>query len=102
MPNRVPRLLYNTPTLNHTKEVPYTDYPLVFNETVTKRAFYIEFDFTFVTSDSANTTLYKWTGNGWVAITGMSNPDVLFGRGFYAVDTAANCYIAITEHYIDE
>ena len=98
--NRVPRLLYATPDLNHKKEQPYVDYPLVYNETVTERAFYIEFDFTFVTSDSANTTLYKWNGNSWEAITGMTNPDVIFGRGFYAVTTAADAYVAITEHYV--
>lgn len=88
--------------MNHTKEQPYIDYPLVYNDTVTKEVFYAEYDFTFVTSDAANTTLYKWTGNGWITISGMSNPDVLYGRGFYAVDTAANAYVAITEHYIDK
>ena len=95
----LPEFQYDVPSLDHTKPRPYIDWPLVVNEIVTKRPFYVEYDFTFITSDAANTTLYKWTGGSWSAITGMSNPDVLFGRGFYAVDTAAAAYVAITEHY---
>ena len=96
----VPPFTYTVPDLDHTKPRPYLDFPLVLNAIVTKRAFYVEHDFTFATSDSANTTLYKWTGHSssWLAITGMSNPDVIFGRGFYAVDTAAACYVTVTEH----
>ena len=74
------------------------DFPLIYNETVTQRPFYVEYDFTFVTSTPANTTLYKWTGGGWVAVTGISNPELIIGRGFYAVTTSANEYVAITEH----
>lgn len=98
MPNRVPRLLYNTPSMNHTKEVPYIDYPIAYNEIVTQEAFYIEYDWTFVTSDAANTLLYKWNGNGWTQVTGWSNPEFFYGHGFFAVSTTAAAYVTITEH----
>lgn len=98
MPSILPSFKYTVPELTHVKERPYLDFPLVYNETVTQRPFYVEHDFTFVTSDSANTTLYKWSGGGWVAVTGISNPELILGRGFYAVTTAANAYVSITEN----
>lgn len=99
MTTTVPKLPWSYPTLNHTKRAPYVDFPVVYNATVTNEPFYIEHDFTFVTSDSANTELYKWNGGTWTQVTGMTNPDLFFGRGFYSVTTTANAYVAVTEHY---
>ena len=98
MASIVPNFKYPVPTLNHNKLVPYIDFPVVYNATVTEEPFYVEYPFTFVTSDAANTTLYKWNGNGWVSVTGISNPEYIFGRGFFAVTTAANAYVTVTEH----
>lgn len=74
------------------------DFPLVYNEIVTERPFYVEHDFTIVTSNAAQTTLYKWTGGGWAAVSGISNPELIIGRGFFAVTTATDCYVSITEN----
>lgn len=94
----VPSVPWTVPDLNHHKSIPYIEYPLIYNATVTEEPFYVEHPFTFTTSDAANTTLYKWTGGSWSAITGMSNPDVIYAHGFFAVTTAANAYVSITEH----
>ena len=94
----LPYFRYTVPTLGHNKERPYIDFPLVRNETVTARPFYVEYPFTFVSSDSANTTLLKWNGVGWTTVSGWSNPDKIYGFGFFAVTTAANCYVVISEH----
>jgi hypothetical protein len=94
----IPSLRYPSPLLTHTKVGPYTDFPLVYNETVTNRPFYIENDCSIVTSDIANTTLSKWNGNSYTAISGLVSPDIIVGRGFFAVTTAANCYVTLTEH----
>lgn len=98
MSRREPSVGYPQPTLTHIKRSVYKDYPLVNNETVTNRAFYIESDCTIVTSDLANTTLSKWEGNGWVTVSGLVSPDVIVGRGYFSVTTAANAYVTITEH----
>ena len=94
----VPGYGYNVPTLNHTKNRTYKDFPIVSNATLTNEPFYIENDCTITTSDLANTTLKKWEGNGWVTVTGLVSPDVIVGRGFFAVTTAANAYVTLTEH----
>lgn len=99
MASTIPKRAGDYPTLNHVKSQPYIDYPIVYNATVTTEPFYAEYDFTFATSTPANTTLYKWTGGGWVAVTGISNPELILGRGYYAVTTSANEYVSITEHY---
>jgi hypothetical protein len=93
----VPKFKYPVPTLNHEKKVPYNEHPLVYNDTVTEEPFYVEYPFTFVTSDQGNTSLYKWNGNGWTLVTGWSNPEYFYGTGYFAVTTAANCYVTITE-----
>lgn len=94
----VPYTRYPTPALNHTKNFPYTDFPLVYNATVTTEPFFVEYDCTIVTSDLANTTLLKWNGNSYTTVSGLVSPDVILGRGFFAVTTAANCYVTLTEH----
>ena len=93
----VPKHLHNVPSLNHTKTVLYNEYVLINNTTVTEEPFYVDWPFTFVTSDAPNTTLYKWNGGGWTEIKGWSNPDCIGGKGFFAVTTAANAYVLITE-----
>lgn len=93
----VPTFKYPVPKLNHEKKSHYNDFPLVYNETVTARAFYVTRPFTFVTSDAGNTSLYKWNGNGWTLVTGWSNPEYFYGTGYFAVTTTANCYVTITE-----
>lgn len=98
MASSVPSQRYPIPTLNHSKTAPYNDFPLVYNATVTNRPFYIDYDCTISTSDLANTTLKKWEGNGWVTVSGLVSPDVIVGRGFFAVTTAANAYVTLTEH----
>lgn len=95
---RTPSVGYSVPTLAHIKRSDYRDYPLVNNETVTERPFHVNKDCTIVTSDLANTTLYKWAGTGWVAVSGLVSPDVIVGRGYFAVTTAANAYVVLTEH----
>lgn len=94
----VPSSGYPSPTLNHTKSRAYRDFPLIYNATKTNEPFYIENDCTITTSDIANTTLKKWEGNGWVTVSGLVSPDVIVGRGFFAVTTAANAYVTLTEH----
>jgi len=99
MSSRVPRFQHTVPTLNHDKVVPYLEYPLVFDATVTEEPFYIEFPFTIVSSDPSNTKLYKWNGGGWTEVIGWSNPDKICGRGFFSVTTYANAYVLISEHF---
>lgn len=98
MPTVVPQFQYTVPTLGHPKDRPYIDFPLVYNETVTNRVFYVQHPFTFVTSDAANTSLYKWNGGGWTEVTGWDNPEKVYGFGFFSVTTAANAYVSISEH----
>lgn len=98
MTGLVPPFKYTVPLLNHNKQVPYIDFPLVYNETVTNRPFYVEYPFTFVTSSPSTTSLYKWTGAGWAQITPISNPENVDARGFFSVTTSGNAYVAITEH----
>ena len=97
----VPDFKYTVPTLTHKKLVPYIDFPIVFNDIVTNEPFYIEFNWTFVTSDQANTTLRKWNGSSWTDVTGWSNPEFFFGKGFYSVTTATAAYVTVTEHPAD-
>jgi hypothetical protein len=94
----IPNRQHTLPTLNHVKEKVYIDYPLVGNATVTTEPFYVEYDFTICTSSLAATTLYKWNGGSWTEVSGITNPDVIFGRGYYAVTTSSNQYVSITEH----
>ena len=98
MASIVPSPRYPVPELNHDKLVPYTDFPVVYNATVTAEPFYVEYDFTICTSTLANTTLLKWNGNSWETISGWVNPDVIGSRGFHAITTSANEYVVITEH----
>lgn len=97
----IPKFKWETPVVNHKKLAPYVDFPVVYNATVTTEPFYVEYDWTFVTSDAANTTLYKWNGATWTTVSGWSNPERFYGRGFFAVTTAANAYVSITEHVKD-
>ena len=94
----LPVLRYGTPVLNHQKDHPYVDFPLVNNATVTAEPFYITRDCTIATSDLANTTLLKWNGTSYSTVTGLVSPDIIVGRGFFAVTTAANAYVTLTEH----
>jgi len=94
----VPSFKYTVPTLNHKKLAPYIDFVVVNNKAVTYEPFYVDRPFTFVTSDSAATMLYKWNGGGWTTIAGINNPDIFYARGFYSVSTIQACYVAITEH----
>lgn len=94
----VPNLGHVVPVLNHRKKSYYIDFPIINNDTIANEAFYVEHDFTIVSSNISNTALYKWNGTGWTEVTGLSNPDVIFGRGFYSVTTTANESVAITEH----
>jgi len=95
----VPSFKWNTPTVVHDKQEPYVDYPVVYNDTVTNRVFYVEYPFTIATTDLANTTLYKWCGNSWVAMTGLVNVDVVDARGFFSVTTASAATVVVTEHF---
>jgi hypothetical protein len=94
----IPQTKWLTPTVNHDKIVPYVDFPVVHNATVTTEPFYVDYDFTICSSDPTNTTLYKWNGVGWTEIGGVANPEKITIRGFFAVTTAANAYVTITEH----
>jgi hypothetical protein len=99
MPGKLlPNRRHTLPSVNHLKDVPYLDYPVVYETTVTNEVFYVDHSFTLCTSDLANTSLYKWNGVGWTAITGFTNPDVFDGRGFYSVTTAADASVVVTEH----
>lgn len=99
MPGKLlPTRQHDLPAINHTKDKPYIDYPIVSNATVTNEPFYVEHDFTVCMSNLSATTISKWNGVGWTAITGLANPDVIFGRGYYAVTTSSDAYVVITEH----
>jgi len=93
----VPAVRWPTPTLGHIKQAPYLDYPLVYNETVSLRPFYVEGDFVYCSSDTANTTVHKWNGNSYTVISSYTNPDIISGRGYFAITTAADAYVTITE-----
>jgi len=94
----VPNLPWSTPSVLHKKKSPYLDFPVVYNDTLSNVVFYVEHDFTFVSSDPTNTTLYKWNGNGWTEIAAIANPEKITIRGFFSVTTAANAYVTVTEH----
>lgn len=94
----VPSFKYPVPKLDHDKVTFYDEYPVVWNEAATNRAFYVTYPFTFVTSDATVTTLYKWNGNGWTEVAGISNPEYIFGRGYYSVTTSSAAYVTVTEH----
>lgn len=99
MPGKLlPNRQHALPTLNHTKDKFYIDYPIVANTTVTYEPFYIEHDFTICMSSASITALYKWNGVGWTEIVGLTNPDIIFGRGYYAISTTADASVVITEH----
>lgn len=93
----VPNFNYAVPTLDHVKLVPYIDFPIVYDDTVTERAFYVNAPFAFATSNPDNTTLLKWNGIGWTVITGWANPDKIDSRGFFAFTTDIDTYITISE-----
>jgi len=93
----IPSFKYVVPEVNHKKNSPYRDFPVVYEDTVTQEAFYVDHNFTLTTSDFANTTLYKWNGVGYTEVTGWSNPEYFYGKGFYAVTTAADATVCITE-----
>lgn len=92
----VPRRQHSLPLLNHTKDFPYVDYPVVSNDTVTNEPFYAEHEFTICGSGAY--TLSKWNGTGWTAVANITNPDIIMGRGYYAVTTASDLYVVVTEH----
>lgn len=94
----VPPFSVRAPTMNHKKDRPYWDFILVHNDTVTNEVFYLNNDCTITTSDLANTTLSKWNGSGWQTVSGLVSPDVIVGRGFFSVTTAANAYVSLSEH----
>ena len=97
MTNIVPNFKWPVPELDHDKLVPYNDYPLIYNEIVTNRPFYVEYNFIITTSDLTTTTLSKWNGNSWSTVTGLTNPDLVAGIGFYSVTTTAANYVTISE-----
>ena len=94
----VPPFGIRAPAMNHKKDAPYRDFVLVYNDTVTNEVFYLNYDCTITTSNLANTTLKKWDGSGWQTVSGLVSPDVIVGRGFFSVTTAADAYITISEH----
>lgn len=94
----VPSFKWDTPAVVHDKREPYVDYPVVYNATASNVVFYVEYPFTIATTDLANTTLYKWCGDSWVAMSGLVDVDVVDARGFFSVTTAANASVVITEH----
>lgn len=96
----VPSFKYPVPTLNHTKRVPYIDFPIAYNEIITNEAFYVDEEWTFVTSDETVTHLYKWNGIGWTEVLGWDNPERFFGRGFFSVSTTSAATCAVTEYPI--
>ena len=92
----VPDFRYPTPELNHVKRVPYIDFPIIWNSTQAKAAFYVDGDFLWVCSDPA-ATLFKWCGNTWVEVSSYSNPDIISGRGFFSVTCTVDAYCTISE-----
>lgn len=98
MADLIPKTPWIVPTVAHKKNAPYIDFPLVYNDTVTNVVFYVDYDFTICSSSPTNTTLYKWNGNGWTEIGGITNPEKITIRGFFSVTTAADAYVTITEH----
>lgn len=98
----IPFTLHDVPALPEPKEQYYVDFPVVANETVTNRPFFINPDslgWTYCTSDDTVTTISKWNGNSWTDVTpGYNNPEFFYGTGFYSITTTANAYVTITEH----
>lgn len=94
---QITRTRWPRPALNHVKTAPYTEFPLVYNDTVTNEPFFVGFPFLIATSTLANTTLYKWNGNSWTEVSGWANPDIIDGRGYFSVTTSADEYVLITE-----
>jgi len=101
MPSILPSFKYTVPILGHVKERPYIDFPIIYEATQSNVAFYVEHPFTICTSSFANTTLYKWNGIGWSTISGWTNPEKVYGMGFFAVTTSANATVIISEHVND-
>jgi hypothetical protein len=93
----VPVVPYTVPLLDHQKYAPYLDYPLIAGETVSLRPFYVEYDFIYCSSDEVTTSLHKWNGNSYTEVPSYTNPDVIAGRGWFAITTTANNYVTITE-----
>lgn len=93
----VPNFRWPVPTLNHTKRAPYIDFPIIYNAIKTNEPFYVDMDFIYCSSDTANTKLYKWNGNSYSEVSSYTNPDVISGKGFYAVSTTVAAYVTITE-----
>jgi len=93
----VPSFGWPVPTLNHTKRAPYIDFPIVYGAIKTDEPFYVEEDFIIATSDLTTTTLSKWNGSTYSATTGLTNPDLVAGRGFYSITTTAANYVTISE-----
>lgn len=98
MPSILPNFKYTVPTLGHIKDRPYIDFPVVYNDTLTEVPFYVEFPFTICTTTLANTTLYKWNGIGWSTVSGWTNPEKIYGMGFFAITTSADETVIISEH----
>lgn len=96
--SQIPNFSIRAPLLTVKKDRPYWDFILINNDTVSNEVFYLSHDCTIVTDDLANTTLYKWSGNGWVAVSGLVSPDVIVGRGFFSVTTAADATVLLSEH----
>ena len=93
----IPDFKYDTPVVNHSKFGPYIDYPIIHNAIKTNEPFYVEGEFLWATSDTANTTLHKWNGGGWTEISSYTNPDIIAGRGFFSVTTTVAAYVIISE-----
>jgi hypothetical protein len=93
----VPTFPWDVPKLNHVKTDSYIDFPVVHNAIATDEPFYVEYDFIIATTDLTTTTLSKWNGSTFVAVTGLTNPDLVAGRGYYAVTTTAANYVTISE-----
>lgn len=97
MPNKVPDFRYEVPKLNHKKLADYIDFPIVYNAIKTNEPFYVDKNFIISTSDLTTTTLSKWQGTGWADVTGLTNPDLVAGKGFYSITTTAANYVTISE-----
>ena len=98
MTSIIPKFKYPVPVIEHDKLAPYIDFPLVFNETVTNRVFYVDGTFLIAMSSLAATTLSKWEGNGWTPVLSITNPDTIAGRGFFSITTTSNQRVTITEY----
>jgi hypothetical protein len=68
----------------------------VYNEVVTERPFYVDGEFLWVCSDAA-AKLLKWNGNSYTEISSYTNPDIISGRGFFAITTTVPAYATVSE-----